>query len=304
MTNSPPNDNPPLRGYLLAALIIVIWTGFILVSRIGGTGPFTPYDVAAIRIGVAGLIVLPLWLRMGRASLINGKVAALTVTGGLGYTVLAFSGFHTAPAAHAGILLSGLQPFVMAICAWVVMGERPSLQRQLGIAIIAVGVGSLGYEVFQSGVPTWDGDMLFVGASFFWALYTVLVRRWRIGAWEVTVNVAMLAALVYLPIYALALPKNIGAASIGEIALQAAYLGVLAAVIQMVIYMRAVELLGATRMSVLVAMVPPLVAITAVPVLNESLTPLIVISLVLVSAGVVIGNSRTLPAMRISECRM
>ncbi len=282
---------PPRRGYLLAASIIVIWTGFILVSRIGGTGSLTPYDVAAIRMGTAFLIVLPLWLRLGRAPLLDRRVVALTLTGGLGYTLLVYSGFHTAPAAHAGILLSGLQPFAMAVCAWLVMGERPSLQRQIGIAIIAMGAGTLGYDVFREGLVAWTGDALFTAASFCWALYTVLIRRWQIPPWTVTITVAMLAALVYLPIYLVALPKSIGSASLGEIALQAAYQGVLAAVIQMVIYIRAVELLGPTRMGVLVALVPPLAAMAAVPVLNEPLTPLIIVSLLLVSVGVYVGNS-------------
>lgn len=295
-------ENPLARGYVLAGLIIVIWTGFMLVSRLGGTGSLTPFDVAAIRMGTAGVIVLPLWLRSGRSALLAPRVIALTVTGAFGYTLLTFSGFRLAPAAHAGILLSGFQPFAMAFCAWMVMGERPSPQRWAGIAVIAVGGATLGYGVFQDGLATWGGDAMFVGASFCWALYTVLARRWRISPWEVTINVAMLAALVYLPIYALALPKGISTAGLGEIALQAAYQGALAAVIQMVIYMRAVELLGPSRMGVLVALVPPLAAAAAVPVLGEPVTPIIAVSLLLVSIGVFVGNAGASLVPRISKC--
>jgi len=294
--------NSLARGYGLAAVIIVIWTGFMLVSRLGGTGALTPFDVAAIRMGTAGLIVLPLWLRAGRASLLDGKVMALTLTGGLGYTLLTFSGFRLAPAAHAGILLPGFQPLAMAFCAWVVMGERPSAQRWAGISVIVAGAATLGYSVFRQGVETLGGDSSFVIASFCWALYTVLARRWKISPWEVTINVAMLAAMVYLPIYLVALPKTIAQASLGEIALQAAYQGVLAAVIQMVIYMRAVELLGPSRMGVLVALVPPLAAAAAVPVLHEPVTPLVIVSLLLVSAGVFVGNAGSSLLPRMSKC--
>lgn len=295
-------DGQLRRGYVLAGLIIVIWTGFILVSRMGGTGSLTPFDIAAIRMGTAGLIVLPLWLRAGCRFLLDPKVIALTLTGGLGYTLLTFSAFRLAPAAHAGILLSGFQPFAMAFCVWAVMGERPSLQRWSGIAIIALGGATLAYGVFQAEQSTWSGDAMFVGASFCWSLYTVLARRWKISPWEVTINVAMLAALVYLPVYAMALPKNIAQAGLGEIALQAAYQGVLAAVIQMVIYMRAVELLGPSRMGVLVALVPPLAAIAAIPVLNEPVTPMIIASLLLVSTGVFVGNAGPSLLPRLNKC--
>ncbi|RAU22826.1 EamA/RhaT family transporter [Paramagnetospirillum kuznetsovii] len=285
------SDSLLMRGYVFAGMIIVIWTGFILVTRLGGTGTLTPFDIGAIRFGTAVILVLPLWLRAKRPSLLTPKVIALTLTGGLGYTLLTYSAFRLAPAAHGGILLSGFQPFAMPICAWAIMGERPSPLRWAGMAVIALGAATLAYEVFQADQSTLGGDLMFVAASVCWALYTVLARRWRIAPWEVTVNVAMLAAIVYLPIYLLALPKRILEAGAGEILLQVAYQGVLAAVIQMVIYMRAVELLGTSRMGMLVALVPPLGALAAVPVLGEPLTPMLIVSLALVSAGVLVGNA-------------
>ena len=298
------SDHSLARGYWLAAVIIVIWTGFILVSRLGGTGPLTSFDIVAIRLGTAGLVVLPLWWRAGRPSPLDARTVALTACGGLGYTLLTYSAFRLAPAAHAGILLSGLQPLAMAICAWAVMGERPSRRRCLGIAVIAAGGALLGSAVLAEGLDGWRGDGLFVAGSICWAFYTVLVRRWRIAPLEVTVKVALLAASLYLPVYLLALPKGIAAAGWGEIMVQAAYQGVLAAVIQMVIYLRAVELLGPSRMGVLVALVPPLAAVAAVPALGEPLTPIIVSSLLLVSFGVLVANSSPSLQPRIKPCPM
>ena len=37
-----------MRGYLFAAIAVLIWSGFILVSRFGGIGPLLPADVIAI----------------------------------------------------------------------------------------------------------------------------------------------------------------------------------------------------------------------------------------------------------------
>jgi len=278
------------RGYLFAGIIIAIWTGFVLVSRLGVTGSLTPYDVAAIRVGTAAVIVLPLWLRLPHHRRIDWHMLALTATGGLGYVLLVYSAFHLAPASHGGILLSGTQPFVMAVCVWMVMGERPSRQRLIGMAVIAAGAAVLGYGVLQGGSGSWRGDLLFVGASFCWALYTVLARLWKVSPWEAALNIALLAAITYLPVYLLFLPKTIANASFGQIALQAAYQGALAAVIQMVIYMRAVEILGPSRMGVLTALTPITAAIAAVPLLHEPMTLPLLISLALVSTGVVVGN--------------
>ena len=111
-----------------------------------------------------------------------------------------------------------------------------------------------------------------------------------------------MAAAVYLPVYWLVLPKQIALASMGEIALQAAYQGALAAIIQMVIYMRAVEILGASRMGMLTALTPITAALAAVPVLHEPLTWTLLASLLLVSTGVMVGNAKPLPLWRASKC--
>ena len=125
------------------------------------------------------------------------------------------------------------------MCAWAVTGERPSPTRWAGIAIIILGGTALSWGAFGHGLSTWPGDLMFVGASACWALYTVLARRWAVSPLDVTVNVAVLAAALYLPVYAVALPKHIA----------------------------------------------------AVPILHEPLTASLAVSMVLVSAGVLVGNA-------------
>ncbi len=48
---------------MFAALAVVLfWSGFNIVSRLGATATFTPFDLAAIRFAVSGAIALPLFL--------------------------------------------------------------------------------------------------------------------------------------------------------------------------------------------------------------------------------------------------
>jgi drug/metabolite transporter (DMT)-like permease len=42
------------RGALYGLAAVVIWAGFIVVSRLGVRTSLTPWDVAAIRFAVAG----------------------------------------------------------------------------------------------------------------------------------------------------------------------------------------------------------------------------------------------------------
>ena len=79
---------------------------------------------------------------------------------------------------------------------------------------------------------------------------------------------------------------------INEIAIQSFYQGFMATIVQMLLYVRAVQLIGAANMGSMMAIVPILAGFTAIPVFNEVLNEELIISLLLVSLGVWIANSK------------
>jgi threonine/homoserine efflux transporter RhtA len=81
------------RGYLFAAAAVALWSGFILVSRLGGISRLTAFDITAVRFATAAALLLPVWLARARAPIFNRRMAALAVTGGVGYALLVYSGF-------------------------------------------------------------------------------------------------------------------------------------------------------------------------------------------------------------------
>lgn len=279
------------RGYIAAAIVVSIWTGFVIVSRMGTKTALTSYDVIALRYAVSALVFLPFWLR-DRRTLIDKKLVILSLSGAVVYSLFVFAGFHYAPASHAAILLPGFLPFSITIAAWLVLRERVVLSRACGLGIIALGVLCVAVENFSKTGIAFAGDALMLAGSCCWALYTVLLRKWNMPARETAIAVTLIAAVLYLPVYVLFLPKGMGEAAWSDIALQGVYQGVIAAVIQMVLYARSVTLLGATRMGLIMAFIPASVGLAAVPLLNEPLTPLICLGLAFVSLGAWVGNRR------------
>jgi drug/metabolite transporter (DMT)-like permease len=278
-----------LRGYACAALTVAIWCGFILTSRFGGTSGLGAYDVTALRLGTASLVLLPLWLWRRPAGIFNGRMAILALFGGLGYALLVYSGFRYVPAAHAAVLLPGLLPFEIALFTWLVTGERPGRMRWLALAVIALGVVSLAIESMASGTSA-IGAMLMVAASLSWAIYTVLARHWRISPWSATFGVSLIAAALYLPVYLAVLPKQIGTVAWTIIAAQGFYQGVMAMIVAMIFYLKAIESIGTARTGSLMALVPAVSGFAAAPILGESLSSWITAGLLLVSAGAWLGN--------------
>jgi drug/metabolite transporter (DMT)-like permease len=56
-----------LRGALYGLAAVSIWSGWIVVARLGLRTSLTPWDIAALRFGVAGLLLLPYVFNKGLA---------------------------------------------------------------------------------------------------------------------------------------------------------------------------------------------------------------------------------------------
>jgi hypothetical protein len=62
-----PTTSEYLHGALCCLSAVCIWAAFIVVSLLGVSTSLTPWDVAATRFAVAGVILLPYLLRRGLA---------------------------------------------------------------------------------------------------------------------------------------------------------------------------------------------------------------------------------------------
>jgi drug/metabolite transporter (DMT)-like permease len=113
---------------------------------------------------------------------------------------------------------------------------------------------------------------MFAGASASWAAFSALLKRWQMPPIAATVGVAMISAVLYMPIYWLFLPSGLAHASWPVIALQAGFQGILVVIVAMVTFIEAARRLGAFTVGCFLALAPLLAASLAVPILDEPLT--------------------------------
>ena len=256
----------------------------------------TPYDVYALRLIVASLILLPFADRLPRGAWKDTRLWILTCLCSLIYCPLAYSGFKYAPAAHGGILLAGLQPFLIGLIAWATGSDRPGKWRLIGLVLITSGISSAAIPYFLDwSASTAFGDLLILLSSILWACYATLASRWRYPPWGLTCAIAFGSSLVYLPIYFLWLPKQIFAAPLSMVITQGIFHGLFATILAMLTYLKAIALLGAERAAALLALVPIVVGLIAIPLLDEPLTGWLMCGLVLVSLGAYLASKRDKP---------
>jgi len=119
----------------------------------------------------------------------------------------------------------------------------------------------------------------------------MLLRRWRTNPWETTVALGTVSMLVYLPIYVLFLPKGLASVATPLILLQCLYQGVIAAAGASLLYAYANQNIGPMKASLMLALVPGISALAAVPLLGEALGMTTVLGVILVTCGAVLGTT-------------
>ena len=293
-------DEPPLApadheeahrqkmiGYGLLFATLLIWGSFTLISRIAATNALTPWDVSGLRFAAAALVLIPIqWYRGQLHVLLDWRLFGLALVGGLAYANFAYLGFNYAPAAHAAIWLNGMLPFWMALAAFVVLKEPFTHDIKVSLLLIMLGLlAMIGFMWYENSFHLSIGDLFFLLASACWGFYSAYLKKWSFPPWTAMSAVAIWAAVLYLPIYVLFLPKGLADASWMQMIIQSVFQGWFVVIIAMLTYIGAIERLGAFKAGSLLALAPLLAAVAAVPVLNEPLTPALIVGLVAVSVG-------------------
>jgi drug/metabolite transporter (DMT)-like permease len=276
---------------MFGALAALIWAGFPAITKLSmANEALDAWDVTALRFGVAGLLLLPLFARRGLGALRLGPAVLLACGAGAPYVLLTAGGLAFAPAAHMGVITPSCMLLCSTLGAALILNETLTPARLAGALAIAAGIVALGWDgLANHGELTWLGDAMFAVGGLFWASYTIGSRIWRVEPLHATAVVGVLSMLIYLPPYAWFAADGLVAAPWREIAIQAVFQGVLSAVVALLLYTRAVALLGAARGAVFAALVPTFSLLIAIPLLDELPTPLQIVGVLFVTAGMVLA---------------
>jgi drug/metabolite transporter (DMT)-like permease len=274
------------KGYVYLFACLLLWSSFMLMARLGGKTPLTAYDLLALRLGTASAVLL--WLpRPAWAAWRDARLWLLALIGCIGFCLLCYGAVRWVPAAHVALLVAGIQPFLMALLLVLAGQGWPQRAAWPGYAVMALGLGLLAWPLFagQALPGQWLGDGMLLTAGVLWALYALLAKRWGYAPWLLTSFVTLASTLLYLPVYLLWLPKGLAETPWPMIVSQALFHGISPAILAMLCYLRAVALLGPSRVAALMALIPVMTGVAAVPLLNEPLTATLAAALLSVSLG-------------------
>ncbi|MFC0218643.1 DMT family transporter [Pseudochelatococcus lubricantis] len=278
------------QGVAYGCAVVALFAGFVIVSRLGLSASLAPSDVAALRFGIAGLLLSPILMKHGLSGLGATEAAVLSVSGGLGFALFVYAGFALAPAAHGTVLLHGTLPLTTAVLMRTFASAKAPEGRGTGLALIALGVLAMAWDGLSHASPMLlAGDLCLLLASFCWSGYGLYVRRLGLPATRAAAIVTGLSALTFLPVYALLPGKALFHTPWRDLLVQGIFQGAVIGVASIVIYTRAIVLLGATRLAFFTAAVPALTTLAGIPLLGETPGVAAGLGVGLVTAGMIAG---------------
>lgn len=286
------------RTIAAGVLAMVLFSGNFASSRHGLAHGLSVADLVLLRSGTAGLLLAAVLWRIGLGGLSLRRGAVLALLAGAPYFLLTAAALQFAPATHAAVLNPGGTMLFAPLLGWWVLRQAPEIGVKVGLLILGAGLLLIGgASLMQGGSRAWIGDLLLLASGFTWALYGVLMRRWEVpGARAAAVAGAL--SLPWVPVHLLVFGAGGIPAHPAEAAVQALYQGVIAGGIAVILYSRAVALLGPARGALLPPLVPALGVFWAWLLLGEAVTPAQVAGMVLVVAGMLCGALWRGPAVR------
>ena len=287
---------------LVAASIGALYTVF---ARWGIARGLTSPDLTVLRFGVAGLLMLPVFLLACRRDLAQftsrWRVWLLVaLLAGTPFGLLMFGALQFAPPSHAAVFPFTAMSVMGMVLGAVVLGDRMTLRRVVGIAVVLTGLVLVsGVEASSLTLRASAGDAMFLAAGTLWAGFGIVLRKYRLDPLLATAVISISALLTYVPAYfALTGGAGLVLAEPSVFWLEVLVQGVIAGAGTLYSYSKMVSLLGPSRAAVFPALAPGLAALMAWPVLGHVPAPLETVGLVLVMTGLIVAVTTSSASVR------
>jgi drug/metabolite transporter (DMT)-like permease len=210
-------------------------------------------------------------------------------SGTLPYALITW-GEQYIPSGLAALLQATMPLFTVIMVHWIIVDERMTWASAAGVAVGFVGVGVLMLPDLRTGLhANLLGQLAIVGASVSYAWAAIYARK-RLRDEPPLINTLgqlTMGALLTLPL-SLILERPFDLSPSAPALWSWLGLIVLGTVVAYVIYYALIERTSATFVSTVTYVIPVNGLIMGALVLDETLTPVVIVSLVLILIGVVL----------------
>lgn len=288
--------------YGLMALAALFWAGAFIAGKF--TVPYIPVATLTFLRFFFAVVIMTLLFKVGGFGRDeNGELFRLEkkhipvfiftgIVGMIGYHLLFFTSLKYTTAINSS-MINAMNPIMTTIFAGILLKSRFSKMQIFGIIMSFVGVvlTITGADVGVLTELTFNkGDIVMVGAMLCWAVYGVFSKMKGAGipAFWLTYYSFVSCMVFVSPLVLAEKPWTF----IGNIPASAwisvLYMSIFASVIGYMMQQVAIKVIGPSRTSIFINLVPVFSMILAVLILGETLEPVKLLTAALIIAGVCI----------------
>lgn len=302
-----PSTEPasPAVAYVLLALTMLFWSGNAVVARgLGDAMP--PAALSFWRWLFAFLIMLPLggraaWRQRDLLRRHGGQVVTLAVLCVSTFNVVLYGALHLTTVINVAVVNSA-SPAIIALLAWLMLGERAGVAAAAGIAVSIAGVlvvVTAGDPLRLLALEANVGDALMLAGVLIWAAYSVLLRRLPPGIDPLGLFTVLtgLGTIGLVPIYGLEIALGARFEPTWPVIEALAYVAVFPSVLAVLFWNHGVKAVGPTRAGVMLNLVLVFSTALAVVFLGETVEGYHLAGAALVLAGITL-TTRGAPSRR------
>ncbi|HEY7608882.1 MAG TPA: DMT family transporter [Alphaproteobacteria bacterium] len=287
------------QAYLALAAAALFWGGNWAIARwIQYQVP--PQTLGLLRWGMAALLLAPFalsatlraWPAIRREW---PRLVVLGFIGVTGFSALTYTGLAHTTSINGSLLNSAAPVFLLLFSAFG-FGERIGPAEVAGVAVSLCGVlviVSRGDPAALAALAVNIGDLWVLAAVLLWAVYTVLLKRWRTALPPLVFLFVTVVASLPLPIATSAFELTLGGRTLTFDLTTAAvtlYLGLFPSIGAYVCWAYGVARVGPTRATHFQYLIPVFAAGLAILLLDEEVRLFHVAGAALIIGGLVLAT--------------
>ncbi|MBN1880955.1 MAG: DMT family transporter [Deltaproteobacteria bacterium] len=288
---------PPITIPILLIGLISVSFAAIFIKLIGSSGPVHPIVIAAWRLIMTAVVIIPLGtvVLRGRLWTVMKKHGLILGIGGilLGLHFILWIASLNLTSVASSVVIVCMNPIWVGLASHFVLKERPGRHEVIGIVLAVAGAVIIGWGDFSVSHRALLGDLLALGGSFLMSGYMLLGRRVRVDVslLEYITPIYTVAALAVAP-FALVMDLPLGGYS-GKVYLLLAALAIIPQLIGHTSFNWALRYVTATIVAVTILGEPVIATVLAYFILHESVTAVVVAGgiITLIGIGVVLAKS-------------
>ena len=285
-------------AYIACVFVVIFYSGNILVGS--ALNELPPITVAFFRVAIACVLLLPLGWRSAwrhRATFRRhlGPLLLLTLTGVAFFNTFIYGALQFTTATNVSVLEAVIPVATALLSAWL-LRERLRPVQWAGVLVSFAGAlwvirGGLADNV-TGATGGWNvGDLIMVGAILCWAVYSIAVKRYLHLFPAYGAVLVMTALSVFVLGSLMAVEWVIGGVpDLGQWSYWPglAYLGIFPSVIALLLYNRAIGVLGPSQAAIFLNFLPVFTMLGAYLFLAETITVAQILGAGLVIVGVLL----------------